>query len=416
MTPHEGRAKFYGMVAKIDENVGEMLRRLREMGLEENTILIFMTDNGSSGGLDVDENNFVVNGFNAGMRGKKASEYDGGHRVPFFMHWPAGGLDTGRDVDRLTANIDVLPTLIELCGLEGPGDGDFDGRSLAPLLQDDEASSEPESATQGGAELGDGYTWPERAIVTDTQRLPRPIKWRRSAVMTDSWRLVNGEELYAIKDDPEQRRDLAAEHPDVVAELGTAYKAWWKKVSRQFAEEIPIAIGGPGASRLRLNTYDWGNYHNEEWEGAWNQCLVRQGLICNGYWEVDVVEAGLYRISLRRWPVEEDAPIAAGLAGDGPVSWTELRIDSDAEAIAGATWKERIRWGGGVALPVHRAGIAIAGKEAWKSVGPDDRGADFALELPAGATHLRTWLELEDGGALGAYYVYVEKLSKGQHL
>jgi len=414
LTPHEQRAKFYGMIAKIDENVGGLRRRLVEMGLEENTIFIFMTDNGSSGGLDVNEDHFVNNGFNAGMRGKKASEYDGGHRVPFFLHWPAGGLDRGRDVDRLTANIDILPTLIELCDLDGAGESEFDGRSLVPLLR--EGSGQKEEDSSAGATSGErGRTeergdWPERAIVTDTQRLPRPIRWRRSAVMTDRWRLVNGEELYAIKDDIEQRRDLAAEYPKVVAELRMAYEAWWTKVSRQFAEEIPIAIGGPGASSLRINTYDWRNYHDEEWEGAWNQCLVRQGLICNGYWEVDVVEEGYYRFSLRRWPVEEDAPIAAGLEGDGPVSWTELRIDPDAEAFAGASWKERIRWGGGVALPVHRAGISIAGKEAWNSVGPDDRGADFALELPAGATHLQTWFELEDGGELGAYYVYIEKL------
>ena len=407
------------MVARIDENVGELLRRLRKMGLEENTIFVFMTDNGSSGGLDVDENQFVTNGFNAGMRGKKASEYDGGHRVPFFIHWPAGGLNSGRDVDQMTANIDILPTFIELCGLDGADESEFDGRSLVPLLRKNRCrnGSAPANAVdKEAASAEEDYAWPARAIVTDTQRLPRPVKWRRSAVMTDSWRLVNGKELYAIKEDAEQRCDLAAEHPDVVAELRMAYEAWWMKVSRQFGEEIPIAIGGPGASTLRLNTYDWRNYHDEEWEGAWNQCLIRQGLICNGYWEVDVVEAGLYRISLRRWPEEEDAPIAASLGGDGPVSWTELRIGPDAEANAGATWKDRIRWGGGVALPVHRAGIAIAGKEAWKSVGPDDKGADFALEIPAGATHLQTWFELEDGGALGAYYVYVEKLSNGRHL
>ena len=413
LTPHEGRAKFYGMVAKIDENVGELRRRLRKMGLEENTIFVFMTDNGSSGGLDVDENQFVTNGFNAGMRGKKASEYDGGHRVPFFIHWPAGGLNTGRDVDRLTANIDILPTFIEMCGLDGADESEFDGRSLVPLLRNDgcrNGSASAKAVDKEAASAEEDHAWPARAIVTDTQRLPRPIKWRRSAVMTDRWRLVNGEELYAIKEDTEQRRDLAAEHPDVVAELRTAYEAWWKKVSRQFAEEIPIAIGGQGASSLRLNTYDWRNGHNEEWEGAWNQCLVRQGLICNGYWEVDVVEEDLYRISLRRWPEEEDAPIAAGLAGDGPVSWTELRIDTDEETVAGVTWKDRIRWGGGVALPVHRAGIAIAGKEAWTSVGPDDRGAVFALKIPAGGTHLQTWFELEDGGELGAYYVYVEQV------
>ena len=135
LTPHQDRAKFYGMLAKIDENVGNLRFQLRELELEEDTIFVFMTDNGSAGGLDVDEDQFVTSGFNAGMRGKKGSAYDGGHRVPFFMHWPGGGLDTGRDVDRLTANIDILPTLIEVCGLDSSGASEFDGRSLVPLLQ-----------------------------------------------------------------------------------------------------------------------------------------------------------------------------------------------------------------------------------------------------------------------------------------
>ena len=149
----------------------------------------------------------------------------------------------------MTANIDILPTFIELCGLDGADEGEFDGRSLVPLLRNDggrNGSAATKAVDKEAASAEGYYAWPERAIVTDTQRLPRPIKWRRSAVMTDRWRLVNGEELYAVKEDTEQRRDLAAEHPDVVAELRTAYEAWWKKVSRQFEEKIPIAIGGPG--------------------------------------------------------------------------------------------------------------------------------------------------------------------------
>ena len=415
LTPHEDRAKFYGMLAKIDENVGNLRFQLRELELEENTIFVFMTDNGSAGGLEVDEDQFVTSGFNAGMRGKKGSEYDGGHRVPFFMHWPGGGLDTGRDVDRLTANIDILPTLIELCGLDSSGESEFDGRSLVPLLQNVghlDGSSALEAAKTGVAGAEEDGAWPARAIVTDTQRLPRPIKWRRSTVMTDCWRLVNGNELYDIGEDQEQRSDVAASHPDVVAELRQAYEAWWKKVSRQFDEEIPIAFGGAAASRLRLNTYDW---HNEELEGAWNQCLIRQGLICNGYWEVDVVEAGTYRFTLRRWPLEEDAPIAAGLAGGEPVRWQELRIDADFETAEGLSFKKGISWGGGVALPVRRAGIAIAGQEVWTTVRPDDKGAVFTLTLPAGGTHLQTWFALEEGEEMGAYYVYVEQLRPSEH-
>lgn len=401
LTPDEERAKYFGMLANIDENVGGLRRRLAELGLAENTVFIFMTDNGSAGGVAVDENQFVTCGFNAGMRGKKGSEYDGGHRVPFFLHWPAGGFSAGRDVDEVTANVDILPTLIDICGLENTGSNSFDGRSLTPLLQ-------PEEGMQ--------TVWPDRALVTDSQRLAYPVKWRKSAVMTGRWRLVNGRELYAMKDDPEQQRDVSGDHPAVLAELRLAYEAWWQKVSRQFDEEIPIAIGGACASRLRLNTHDW---RNEDCDCAWNQSLVRQGLICNGHWEVEVVEAGTYSFTLRRWPEEEDAPIAGGLAGGEPTPFSEISIRSEegeGEEVSGAArgraLKERIDWGGGVALAVRRARIAIGGEEAYGSVAPDKESVSFTLTLPAGGTHLQTWFDLEDGQDLGAYYVYVEQVSE----
>jgi len=193
--------------------------------------------------------------------------------------------------------------------------------------------------------------------------------------------------------------------------LRQAYEDWWEKVSRQFDEEIPIRIGGRDASRLRLNTYDW---HNEELEGAWNQCLVRQGLICNGYWEVEIAEAGTYRFALRRWPSEEGAAIAAGLAGGEPVGWTQLSIEPPAESSETgpleSSWKDRIRWGGGVAIPVRRARIAVAGVEASTEVGPFDEAASFTLSLPRGPAHLQTWLETADGRELGAYCVYVDRV------
>ncbi len=399
LTPHEERARFYGMVANIDENVGGLRRRLAELGLAENTIFIFMTDNGSAGGVAVDDNQFLTSGYNAGMRGQKGSEYDGGHRVPFFLHWPEGGVRTGRDVDEVTANVDVLPTLIEMCGLDDTPTNGFDGQSLAPLLLPHES------------EVAD---WPDRALVTDSQRLTNPVKWRKSAVMTDYWRFVNGRELYAIKEDPEQRRDVAAAHPDVVSELRLAYEAWWEKVSRQFDDDIPIAIGGPEARQLRLNTHDW---RNENCECAWNQSLVRQGLICNGHWEVEVVEAGSYSFTLRRWPEEEGAAVRAGLEGGEPNAFRDIAIQPAIMGLAERgvqggepSLKERITWGGGVALPVYRARISISGEEASAKVSHNDLGASFTLSLPAGPAHLQTWFVTEDGDVLGAYYVYVEQL------
>jgi len=74
------------------------------------------------------------------MRGKKASIYEGGHRVPFFMRWPAGGIDEGRDIDTLTAHVDLLPTLAELCGISVPASYKLDGRSLVPLLENERSS------------------------------------------------------------------------------------------------------------------------------------------------------------------------------------------------------------------------------------------------------------------------------------
>ena len=406
LTPHEERAKYFGMVANIDENVGRLRRRLAELGLSENTVFIFMADNGSAGGVDVDEDHNVISGHNAGMRGKKGSEYDGGHRVPFFLHWPAGGFDRGCDVRKVTANIDILPTLIELCGLDNADGCEFDGRSLVPLL--DAARDRPGGLLHTESTDRDpDATWPDRMLVTDSQRLARLVKWRKSAVMTDRWRLVNGCELFDIRSDPGQRLDLAATHPAVVSTLREAYEEWWRKVSRQFDEEIPIAIGGPGATTLRLNTHDW---RNEACECAWNQGQVRQGLRCNGHWEVEIVATANYRFTLRRWPAEEDAAICDGLAGGEPVDFGQLRIDIGAGEDRAQTIRERIRWGGGAALPVRRARLAIAGQEASATVATQEEGVAFTLHLPAGASHLQTWFELADGDSLGAYYVYVEQI------
>ena len=114
-------AKVYGMVANIDENVGRLLAKLRELDLERDTIVIFMTDNGPR-----------PERYNAGMRDLKGSPYQGGIRVPFFVRWPAR-LRAGRKVDRIAADIDILPTLLEACGVPMPPEVKLDGRSLLPL-------------------------------------------------------------------------------------------------------------------------------------------------------------------------------------------------------------------------------------------------------------------------------------------
>src|SRR5262249_4350820 len=149
-------------------------------------------------------------GFNAGMRGFKGSEYDGGHRVPCFIRWP-GKLTGGKDVASITAHIDILPTLLDLCGRPRPHKTAFDGTSLPPLI--------------GGA-----GTWPARNLIVHSQRIDHPEKWRKCAVMTDRWRLVNGRELYDMTVDPGQKTDVAGEHADLVAALRQQYERWWADI------------------------------------------------------------------------------------------------------------------------------------------------------------------------------------------
>ena len=341
----ENLARFYGMITNIDDNMARLMRRLKELDLEENTILIFMTDNGSSG-----------NGYNAGMRGKKGSEYDGGHRVPCFIRWPTGNVKGGRDIESLTAHVDLLPTLIELCGLKEPQDLKFDGDSIVDLLN------------------GKNESWPDRILITDSQRIEHPEKWRKSAVMTDRWRLINGKELYDMKADSGQKSDIADEHPQIVKKLRDAYEDWWADVSKRFNEYCEIIIGSDKQNPTRLMSHDW---HGPK--VPWNQSAVRNGMEANGFWAVEIEHDGTYQFELRRWPKEVDAPINGAIPN-------------------------------GKAITVTKARLKVADVDETKLVSADVRAVSFQTKLEAGKTRLQTWFMDDEGTSRGAYYVYAKRL------
>ena len=392
--------RFYGMVGCIDHHVGRLRAALADLGLARDTLLVFMTDNGSAGGLVRDGGQFVRHGHNAGMRGGKGSPYEGGHRVPCFLHWPGGGLTAGRDLPALTANVDLAPTLLDLCGAPQPPEA-FHGRSLVPLLR--AAAGSPERVG-----------WEDRAVVTDSQRLLQPVKWRLSCVMRRdgerNWRLINGTALYDLATDPEQRTDVAARHADVVGRLRADYETWWDLVSPRTGEEVPAVLGA-GAETVTLTAHDWRRDPGEERVLAvetagddaccvWNQAQVREGPAVNGYWEVEVARAGAYRIELRRWPREAGLPLAAGLPGE---------IRPYTAAIAAG-------YGGGRPLPIRRAALRLGPVAAEREVSPTDEAAVFQVVLPAGAAHLETVLSGPDGLRLGAYYVYVVRVAEGDQV
>lgn len=357
------RARFYGMITNIDENVGKLLAHLDALGIAQDTILIFMTDNGTAGGCSLDKQQYVVEGYNAGMRGIKGSAYEGGHRVPVLLRWPQGSIGFGQ-IDKLTANVDVMPTLLDLCGV--PYDvSRFDGLSLRPLLE----------GKTGGV-------WDERILVTDSQRVTQPIKWKSSSAMQGKLRLINGQELYDVASDPEQRHDISAEHPDAVARLREGYERWWEKVSTKFDQEIPQELGPHGETAL--NAHD---LRGDVDEVAWHQGQIRAGRKVRSYWETVVLKDGIYRFELRRWPKEADKPIREGYEGepDGAMNW----------------------WTGGRAMPFTGAHLHVGALALEAEVGAADKAVVFEVPLKAGPWHVHAWFSDVQGDQYNAFYTYV---------
>ncbi len=349
-------ATFFGMIAGVDDRMGRFMRFLEAEGLRDDTILIFLTDNGTAYGEKV---------FNAGMRGKKASLYEGGHRVPFFISWPEGNLRPPGPADALTEVQDVLPTLIDLAGLSVPPALRFDGLSLAPLLR-----NQPQPELE------------QRLLVA--QMLDAK---GQGAVLWNKWRLVDNA-LYDIQADPGQQTDVAALHPEVVRRMKNEYESWWASVE----PELVLERYGLGAEKVMLTAYDW-------WYGdrVYNWPHLRRGDRSNGRYEVVVEDSGEYTFRLRRWPAEADAGIRKGVPQFIPFDSfmsDDPKIDNFPE---------------GKALDIRNARVRIGGQEQEKTVGDEDKEVSFTFRLPEGPTDLQTWFVTADGEEFGAYYVYVEK-------
>jgi arylsulfatase A-like enzyme len=227
----ENAKKYFGMVTNIDDNLGVLLRKLKDWGMERDTLVIFMTDNGGTGGVKV---------FNAGMRGSKNTPYQGGTRVPAFFRW-TGTLEPG-DVDRLASHIDIFPTLAELTGAPLPQNVKLDGRSLVPLLSNHTAS------------------WPERYLFTHIGRWDKgkaaEAKHAKCRVRSARYSMVNSDgarkkwELYDLKSDPGEQQDIAAEHPDVVRAMDSAYDKWWDEVLPLLENENAVGPKTPPYQEL----------------------------------------------------------------------------------------------------------------------------------------------------------------------
>ncbi len=250
-------ARAFAMIENVDQNVGRLFASLERLRLTENTIVIFMVDNGPN------SRRYVGN-----MRGNKSSVHEGGIRSPFYVQWPAR-LKAGTSSDRIAAHIDVMPTLLDAAGVPVPAGLKLDGRSLLPLLE------------------GRDVDWPGRTIVIQSHRGDRPVRYHNFAIRDQQFKLVRPTgfgletptertpfELYDLLADPREANNLAETHSEVLARLKTAYDAWFDDVSSTRPDNYApprIVVGTDHETHTVLTKQDWRKTAGDAWGtgGRW---------------------------------------------------------------------------------------------------------------------------------------------------
>ncbi|MBN2000644.1 arylsulfatase [candidate division KSB1 bacterium] len=267
-------ARLYAMITNIDQNVGRFLFKLENLKIENNTLILFMVDNGPQGRRYV-----------SGFKGEKGTVYEGGIRSPLYLRWPSE-LKAGLKNDRVVAHIDILPTIMEAFNLDVPENIQLDGRSFWPLLK------------------GESDSWPDRNIFIQAHRGDKPVLFHNFAVRNQDWKLLHASgfsreffegqprfELYDMNNDPMEMLNVAEKHPEKVEELKNAYRAWFEDVGRTRPDNYApprIYIGTDFENPVTLTRQDWRHEKGRPWEEE-----------SNGYWLLSVAESGLYNITLR---------------------------------------------------------------------------------------------------------------------
>ena len=249
-------ARISAMVTNVDQNVDRLLKRLEKLSILENTLVIFLTDNGPNSRRYVGQ-----------RRGTKGEILEGGIRTVLWLHWPAR-LAAGTARQEPAAHIDLMPTILDACDVACPNDLKLDGLSMLPLLEDDQAS------------------WPERTLTIQSQRGDVPFRYHNFMIRDQRWKLLHASgfgresfegkpkfELYDVVADPEELANLAVEKPQIVKRLRSAYDKWFDDVSstRPHNYDPPrIWIGTPHEKVTVLTRQDWrGGTWAPDAKGAW---------------------------------------------------------------------------------------------------------------------------------------------------
>lgn len=356
-------ANLYGMIANIDENFGKLHQFLDEKELADNTILIFMTDNGTRFGYSPD-GEF---GYNKGFEGIKGSKLEGGHRVPFFIRWPNKNILGGKDINALTAHVDLIPTLANLCQISIPEEMRLDGIDFSPLLLQDKS------------EIAD------RTVFVHHRQDWRPPKdVEQTCIMYDKWRLLNGTALYDISQDPKQQNDLSAQYPELVQQLLSQNTTFLKaSKSNPTYHELPTCVVGNKAQKEVKLTIQ---HAIGEDGGIWKTEQVAAGMQNrNNTHALEIEEDGTYSISCMRWPKECAGPIW-GIPSENPKNQFEY-----------------------VSIKPEKVRISIANQMLEKEIQSDDEAVTFRVNLQAGKTLLVNDF-IEEQETYGVYYTYIRKV------
>lgn len=358
---------FYATITRFDKNLGRLRKFLSENNLSENTIIIYLTDNGTSRGSTV---------YNAGMKGKKGSVYEGGHRVPCFVHWSANRLNTGTDINQMTSHVDLLPTLIDLCKLKIPEKAikKLSGKSWSGLLKGEDAD------------------WKDRTIYMHSQNITQQYeKWKNSLVATEEWRLVNRNELYNIKSDPGQKENVANENAEIVLNLQQRYENYWEEIGEGKSAPQRTVIGSGQIYETWLSCDAW--IPEKDVPYTWDQSHVNNGVRNFGYWPVTITKNGNYQFEVRRWPKEVNCPI-----NSAPEAQTKGDIYNQNEPVL---------IGQGKIIKAEKVKLKIGDMRYEKNINLNDTSADFNIELKKGDTEIQAWLIDTLGNEYPAYYVYI---------
>ncbi|MEM7232234.1 MAG: arylsulfatase [Planctomycetota bacterium] len=320
--------RAFAMIENVDQNIGKLTKKIKELEIKDDTIVVFLHDNGPNSRRYVGK-----------MRGMKTEVHEGGIRSPLFVRWPKR-LRPGIASNLISAHIDIMPTLLDAAGVPAPEGVKLDGISLLPLLERKKVQ------------------WPDRTIVIQTHRGDAPVRYHHFAARTQEWKLVRpsgfgrqtppdsvGFELYNIPNDPTESRNLVREKPHIFAKLKAEYDRWFDDVGSTRKDNYApprIVIGNNRETRTPLTLQDWRRESGNGWgtNGHWlvnfegdhsYRVTVNSKSPLNGNATLRV-EKQVYKVGLAPNTREFEIQTVKPLAGDAKVSIEILDAQGKAQA------------------------------------------------------------------------------------